>query len=107
MAEEEGVELSESLIAVEVVTSKDENRRVGFMELTLLLYMLSCGGPFGIEPAIGAAGPILTFAALLVVSVLWVAPQALVAAELSLMMQSNGGLLLSISFFVCFFSYVV
>ncbi len=76
---------------VEVVAPSEEGRRVGLFELTLLLYMLSCGGPFGIEPAVGAAGPLLTFVALGVVACVWVAPQALVATELSLMMGSNGG----------------
>ena len=100
VAPEDAIELETSLIVggtaegdavVEELATNEAGRRVGLFELTLLLYMLSCGGPFGIEPAVGAAGPLLTFVALGVVACVWVAPQALVATELSLMMGSNGG----------------
>ncbi len=47
-----------------LAVDSEAGRRVGLFELTLLVYMLSCGGPFGIEPAVGAAGALLTFVAL-------------------------------------------
>jgi amino acid transporter len=79
------------LVQGETVAPDESQRRVGVMELVFLLYFLSCGGPFGTEAAVGAAGGALTIGSLFVVAFLWCVPQALVGAELSLLANSNGG----------------
>ena len=83
--------LNEQSDATEAGDVGESRRNVGTLELVLLLYMLSCGGPFGVEPAVGAAGFALTLVALIGVALVWVAPQALVAAELALLTGGNGG----------------
>lgn len=66
-------------------------RNINAFQLAMLTYFFTCGGPFGIEPSVGAAGPVITLVALFLVPVLWSLPQALMSAELSLMVDENGG----------------
>lgn len=49
------------------------------------------GGPFGIEEAVGAAGPLPVFISLFVLGFFWALPQALMTAELSTIYPENGG----------------
>ncbi len=60
-------------------------------EVFLPRYFITCGGPFGIEPAVGAGGATLTIVGLVVIIVLWCLPQALMSAELALLCGANGG----------------
>jgi amino acid transporter len=69
----------------------EDNRKMGTLHLTLVAYFLICGGPFSIEEAVGAAGPLPSIIGLLVLPWLWSVPQAIMAAELSLMTSQNGG----------------
>jgi len=70
---------------------KEGKRGVNALQLTMIVYFFTSGGPFGIEPVVGAGGPLLTLVALVVIPLLWSFPQALMASELSLMMSENGG----------------
>jgi len=72
-------------------TGRPAKRGVNALQLTMMIYFFTSGGPFGIEPAVGASGPLLTLISLIVVPLLWSLPQALMAAELSLMISENGG----------------
>jgi len=97
-------------IAVEGGESGEEEaagrRSISAFRLAMMAYFFTCGGPFGIEPAVLAAGPLYTLVnipivrkifnifakiSFIVVPWLWSVPQALLSAELSLMMEQNGG----------------
>jgi hypothetical protein len=75
-------------------------------QFLLIAFFCTCGGPFGIESAVMAAGPMYTAIGCVVVVLCWCLPQALMAAELSMMMNSNGMCLHSALFLSCiiFFS---
>jgi amino acid transporter len=66
-------------------------RRVNAFQLAMMTFFLTTGGPFGSEPAIGAAGMLYTLIGFSVVPLVWSLPQTLMAAELSLMFPCNGG----------------
>jgi len=70
---------------------KAAKRGVNALQLTMMIYFFTSGGPFGIEPAVGNGGPLLTLIALVIIPVFWSLPQALMAAELSLLIDENGG----------------
>ena len=55
---------------------------------------IQCGGPFGIEDAVGAGGPLLVLVGCVALPILWGLPQACITAELSTMMDENGGYVL-------------
>jgi amino acid transporter len=59
--------------------------------LASLIFFTASGGPFGLEPLIGAVGPGLALALLLATPLLWSIPIALMAAELTAMMPEEGG----------------
>lgn len=52
------------------------------VSVVLIFYGVS-GGPFGMEDAVAAGGPLLTLAGLVVLPIAWSIPEALVTAELS------------------------
>jgi amino acid transporter len=66
-------------------------RGMSAMQLAIILYFLTCGGPFGIESCVQAAGVLYSLIGFVAIPLLWSVPQALMAAELSLMMPENGG----------------
>ena len=52
-------------------------RNINAFQLAMLTYFFTCGGPFGIEPSVGAAGPVITLIALFFVPILWSLPQGI------------------------------
>eukprot|EP01125_Pyxidicula_operculata_P019382 TRINITY_DN7030_c0_g1_i5.p1 TRINITY_DN7030_c0_g1~~TRINITY_DN7030_c0_g1_i5.p1 ORF type:complete len:451 (+),score=63.57 TRINITY_DN7030_c0_g1_i5:1226-2578(+) len=60
-------------------------------QLIVMMYFWTSGGPFGIESAVGAGGALLTLVGIGCVCFFWALPQALMSAELSLMINVNGG----------------
>jgi amino acid transporter len=68
-----------------------EKRRLTAKGLMILLYFWTCGGPFGVETAVASGGALLTVCGMVIASFMWSLPQAIMAAELSLMMDVNGG----------------
>jgi hypothetical protein len=54
-------------------------------------FFLTCGGCFGIEEAVGAAGPLWCLLGLFLLPVFFALPQAYITAELSSMIPENGG----------------
>lgn len=56
-----------------------------------LTFFSVCGGDYGIEDAVGAAGPFWTLLGLLIVPWLWSLPIALMTAELGAMIPDMGG----------------
>eukprot|EP01088_Endostelium_zonatum_P003660 TRINITY_DN14848_c0_g1_i3.p1 TRINITY_DN14848_c0_g1~~TRINITY_DN14848_c0_g1_i3.p1 ORF type:complete len:234 (-),score=31.91 TRINITY_DN14848_c0_g1_i3:124-825(-) len=74
------------------ITAEEEGKRtLNAWKLAVIGYYLTCGGPFGIEASIGAAGPLLTYIAFIVFPLIWSVPQAIMAAELALIYRENGG----------------
>lgn len=68
----------------------DGVRTLRWTGLMLIVYFNTVGGAFGIEPAVGAAGPMLTLLGVVIVGIIWAAPQALMAAELALLCEADG-----------------
>lgn len=72
--------------------AKDESQRVlSVWKFIGIGFFLTCGGAFGIEAAVEAAGPGLFFLGLLILPIFFALPQAFITAELSSMMDENGG----------------
>jgi len=59
--------------------------------LTWLIFFTTCGGAYGLEPLIGAAGPAWAIALILITPLVWSLPTALMAAELTSLMPEEGG----------------
>lgn len=66
----------------EVVDSSPP-RTLGVFQLAGLMYLVTAGGGYGLEPVVQAAGPFPALIGLLIVPWVWSAPQALMTAELS------------------------
>jgi len=78
----------------EVVTTIGREPKIGLLQLLVLAYFITCGGPFGIEPSVGAAGAWLTIVGMVVLALVFCMPQTLMAAELALLCKAeNGGTL--------------
>ena len=66
-------------------------RTLGAFGVAVVCFAAVAGGPFGIEPAVGAAGGLPTLLAIVLAALAWAGPQAIMVAELSTMMPSNAG----------------
>eukprot|EP00753_Platysulcus_tardus_P009518 PLAT217.10.p1 GENE.PLAT217.10~~PLAT217.10.p1 ORF type:complete len:478 (-),score=177.44 PLAT217.10:38-1471(-) len=69
-------------------------RKIGLALFVMLAFFNVCGGPYGIEDAVRAAGAWPTVLSLLLLPALWGLPQALMTAEMSSMLPENGGYVL-------------
>ncbi|KAJ4978265.1 hypothetical protein NE237_009045 [Protea cynaroides] len=70
---------------------KKNNNKLTLIPLIFLIYFEVSGGPYGEEPAVLAAGPLLSIVGFLVFPFIWSIPEALVTAELSTAYPGNGG----------------
>ncbi|CAA6662867.1 unnamed protein product [Spirodela intermedia] len=73
---------------------KSTPRRKNQLSLIPLIFMIFfevSGGPYGEEPAVQAAGPLLAIIGFLVFPFIWSIPEALVTAELATAYPGNGG----------------
>jgi amino acid transporter len=66
-------------------------RRLNLFALTWLIFFTTCGGPFGLEPLIGAVGPGWAIVLIIVTPFVWSLPTALMAAELTALLPEEGG----------------
>jgi len=66
-------------------------RVLNFRSLVALTFFCVAGGAYGLEDAVGAAGPLVTLSAILLIPWLWSFPTALMAAELAAAMPEDGG----------------
>lgn len=66
-------------------------RALNFTGLFALTFFCVAGGAFGLEDAIGAAGPFLVLLTILILPWVWSFPTALMTAELSAAMPEDGG----------------
>ena len=53
-------------------------RKLGLLSVALLAFFTVCAGPFGIEAAVQAAGPLPVLIGIVLLAILWGMPQALV-----------------------------
>src|SRR5215469_16749112 len=65
--------------------------RLTLLPLTCAIYLVVSGGPYGIEDAVGRAGPRLTLLLCLLVPITLSLPTALMAAELTALLPVEGG----------------
>ena len=72
-------------------TAAARNPALSLLTFSTLAYFSVCGGPFGLELAVGAAGPGRVVCALLTLAFLWALPVALMTAELSSALPSSSG----------------
>jgi len=66
-------------------------RPLSLSMLVAIIYYSVCGGPFGSEEVVRAAGPFLALLGFLIMPMVWSVPEALVAAELSTAFPNNSG----------------
>lgn len=64
---------------------------LSFISIATITYFSVSGGPFGLEIAVAAAGPAAIVAMLLLFTVIWALPCALMTAELSSALPSRAG----------------
>jgi len=66
-------------------------RSLNLRSLVALTFFCVAGGAYGLEDAIGAAGPLIALLGILLLPWLWSFPTALMTAELSTAMPEDGG----------------
>lgn len=66
-------------------------KKLTLIPLIFLIYFEVAGGPYGEEPAVQAAGPLLAIIGFVVFPFIWSVPEALITAELSTAFPGNGG----------------
>ncbi|KAJ0391357.1 hypothetical protein P43SY_011104 [Pythium insidiosum] len=69
-------------------------RTINYLTLGFIAYFAVAAGPFGVEDAVRAAGPYPVLLAVVFLPFTWGLPQALMTAELSTMIDENGGYIL-------------
>jgi amino acid transporter len=69
-------------------------RTINHITLGFIAYFAVAAGPFGVEDAVRAAGPYPVLMAVCLLPFTWGLPQALMTAELSTMIDENGGYIL-------------
>ncbi|KAK3026361.1 hypothetical protein RJ639_040450 [Escallonia herrerae] len=72
-------------------TRNPAKKKLSVLPLIFLIYFEVAGGPFGEEPAVKAAGPLLAILGFLIFPFIWSVPEALITAELSTAFPGNGG----------------
>jgi amino acid transporter len=80
---------TEAVTATPVKTSPP--RSLGLLQLVGMLFLLTSGGGYGLEPIVGSAGPRWSLLALIVAPWLWALPQAMMASELATLIPEDGG----------------
>ncbi|OWM73402.1 probable polyamine transporter At3g13620 [Punica granatum] len=67
------------------------SNKLTLVPLIFLIYFEVAGGPYGEEPTVQAAGPLLAILGFLIFPFIWSVPEALITAELSTAFPGNGG----------------
>ncbi|KAM3575234.1 hypothetical protein VYU27_002820 [Nannochloropsis oceanica] len=71
--------------------SPRKDHQIGTAALAALIFFSVSGGPFGMEECVLAGGPLLSMVGLVVLPVLWSAPEALITAELAPAFPESAG----------------
>uniref|UniRef100_A0A803KLV8 Uncharacterized protein n=2 Tax=Chenopodium quinoa TaxID=63459 RepID=A0A803KLV8_CHEQI len=66
-------------------------KKLALLPLIFLIYFEVAGGPYGEEPSVRSAGPLLAILGFLIFPFIWSIPEALVTAELATTFPGNGG----------------
>ncbi|CAI5744767.1 unnamed protein product [Peronospora destructor] len=74
--------------------SRNKTRTINHITLGFIAYFAVAAGPFGVEDAVRAAGAYPVLLAVVLLPFTWGLPQALMTAELSTMIDENGGYIL-------------
>lgn len=72
-------------------TTGSVSKKITLLPLIFLIYFEVAGGPYGEEPTVKAAGPLLSILGFLIFPFIWSAPEALITAELCTTYPGNGG----------------
>lgn len=75
----------------EIVIGSGGNFTFTTAHLVSFVIFSTAGGPFGLDPAVKAGGPLPTLIAFLVLPLIWCLPIALTTAELATAIPENGG----------------
>lgn len=67
------------------------HKKLALLPLVFLIYFEVAGGPYGEEPAVGAAGPLFAILGFVIFPFIWSIPEALLTAELATTFPGNGG----------------
>ncbi|XP_051132269.1 probable polyamine transporter At3g13620 [Andrographis paniculata] len=78
-------------ITTAATKTRTKTKKLTLIPLIFLIYFEVAGGPYGEEPAVQAAGPLLAIIGFLVFPFIWSIPEALITAELSTAFPGNGG----------------
>jgi len=70
------------------------NKPLTLLKFVFIGYFCVCGGPYGLEVAVGAGYPLVTFLCILIIPWIWSLPMALMVAELGTAMPDNDGYVL-------------
>ncbi|XP_027061700.1 probable polyamine transporter At3g13620 [Coffea arabica] len=73
------------------INKRKVSNKVTLIPLIFLIYFEVAGGPYGEEPAVQAAGPLLAILGFLIFPFVWSIPEALITSELSTAFPGNGG----------------
>ncbi|XP_051132357.1 probable polyamine transporter At3g13620 [Andrographis paniculata] len=71
--------------------AEKRSNKLALLPLIFLIYFEVAGGPYGVEAAVGAAGPLFAILGFLIFPFIWSIPEALITAELATAFPGNGG----------------
>jgi amino acid transporter len=83
--------VTQSTTPFAVVPTVQPRRGLNLSGLIALTFFCVAGGAYGLEDAIGAAGPMMVLLGILILPWLWSFPTALMTAELATAMPEDGG----------------
>ncbi|CAI9106734.1 OLC1v1005953C1 [Oldenlandia corymbosa var. corymbosa] len=86
-----GRETPQQLPVTTAPAAKKVPKKLTLIPLIFLIYFEVAGGPYGEEPVVQAAGPLLGILGFLIFPFIWSIPEALITAELSTAFPGNGG----------------
>eukprot|EP00484_Ammonia_sp_Unknown_P029189 CAMPEP_0197026550 /NCGR_PEP_ID=MMETSP1384-20130603/6610_1 /TAXON_ID=29189 /ORGANISM="Ammonia sp." /LENGTH=546 /DNA_ID=CAMNT_0042455235 /DNA_START=64 /DNA_END=1704 /DNA_ORIENTATION=- len=69
----------------------NRHKKLSFAQLSVIIFTLTCAGPFGIEEALQSGGALYTLLGLMLLPFIYAIPQSLMCAELGSMMPSHHG----------------
>jgi amino acid transporter len=79
------------------LAARKHRTKLQILPLVALIFYEVSGGPFGVEDAVKAGGPLLALLGFIIFPFIWSVPEALVTAELATAFPENGGYVLWIS----------
>ena len=74
-----------------VMTSPRYKQRLRFWPMVAVMYVLLCGGPYGIEEIVPQSGPTLAIFGMIFMAIFWGLPNILQTAELASALPLQGG----------------